>query len=144
MGEIGVMLEDNEATLTWATQTGDMDAFALLLVRHRPMVAALCRQELGEFLLAEDAVQEAAFLAAGVRARSPPCLEGGNALFAYSIWRIFPTRRLPPSLASRKARIELDYSRRVASLFAMKVFRCVTRSLPRNRQMRLLPSNCTE
>jgi RNA polymerase sigma-70 factor (ECF subfamily) len=57
------VLEDNDATLTRAAQTGDTGAFALLLVRHRPMVAALCLQKLGDPSLAEDAVQEAALRA---------------------------------------------------------------------------------
>ncbi len=53
------MLEDDDGTLVRAAQGGDMGAFALWLVRHRPMVAALCRQKLGDPTLAEDAVQEA-------------------------------------------------------------------------------------
>ncbi len=59
MGEVGALLEDDDATLVRAAQAGDAAAFALLLVRHRPMTAALCRQKLGEPALAEDAVQEA-------------------------------------------------------------------------------------
>ncbi len=53
------MLEDDDATLTRAAQAGDTGAFALLLVRHRPMAAALCLQKLGDPTLSEDAVQEA-------------------------------------------------------------------------------------
>jgi RNA polymerase sigma factor (sigma-70 family) len=53
------MLEEDDATLVGAAQGGDAGAFALLLIRHRPMVAALCRQRLGDPTLAEDAVQEA-------------------------------------------------------------------------------------
>ena len=59
MGEVGAMLDDDDATLVRAAQAGETGAFALLLVRHRPMVAALCRQKIGDLTLAEDAVQEA-------------------------------------------------------------------------------------
>jgi RNA polymerase sigma-70 factor (ECF subfamily) len=53
------MLTDDDGTLVRAAQHGDMGAFAILLVRHRPMVLALCRQTLRDSALAEDALQEA-------------------------------------------------------------------------------------
>jgi RNA polymerase sigma factor (sigma-70 family) len=50
-----------------------MDAYAVLLVRHRPVLLALCRRTLGDPALAEDAVQEASLQALLnlVRLRSP-------------------------------------------------------------------------
>ncbi len=52
--------DDSDAALARAAQGGDMGAFAVLLVRHRPVLLALCRRTLGDPTLAEDAAQEAA------------------------------------------------------------------------------------
>ena len=57
------MLTSNDGALVRAARDGDVSAFALLLVRHRPMVLALCRQKLRDPALAEDAVQEASLQA---------------------------------------------------------------------------------
>ncbi len=56
-------LTEDDSALVQAAQSGDMDAFALLLVRHRPVLLALCRRTLGNPALAEDAAQEAALRA---------------------------------------------------------------------------------
>lgn len=53
----------SDAALVQAAQDGNMDAFAVLLVRHRPVLLALCRRALGDPALAEDAVQEASLQA---------------------------------------------------------------------------------
>lgn len=53
------MLAGDDATLARAAQDGDMEAFAVLLARHRPLVLAICRQTLRDPMLAEDAAQEA-------------------------------------------------------------------------------------
>jgi RNA polymerase sigma-70 factor (ECF subfamily) len=55
--------DDSDTTLARAAQGGDMGAFAVLLVRHRPVLLALCRRTLGDPTLAEDAAQEAALQA---------------------------------------------------------------------------------
>jgi RNA polymerase sigma factor (sigma-70 family) len=47
-----------DADLVAAARAGDRGAFALLVLRHRAMVAALCRQVLDDPLLVEDATQE--------------------------------------------------------------------------------------
>ena len=52
-----------DAELVRAARGGDKAAFAALLVRHRPLLLALCRKALGEAALAEDAAQEAALQA---------------------------------------------------------------------------------
>lgn len=45
--------------LVAAARGGDREAFALLIVRHRPLVIALCRRALGDRDQAEDVAQEA-------------------------------------------------------------------------------------
>jgi RNA polymerase sigma-70 factor (ECF subfamily) len=55
--------DDSDAALAGAARCGDMGAFAVLLVRHRPVLLALCRRTLGDPTLAEDAAQEAALQA---------------------------------------------------------------------------------
>ncbi len=55
--------DDSDAVLVRAARDGDGDAFALLLTRHRPLLLALCRRQLGDAALAEDAAQEAALQA---------------------------------------------------------------------------------
>lgn len=55
--------DDSDAALARAAWGGDMGAFAVLLVRHRPVLLALCRRTLGDSTLAEDAAQEAALQA---------------------------------------------------------------------------------
>ena len=57
------MTGTRQATLVAAARRGDRAAFAELVERHRPVVAALCRRVLGDSELAEDAVQEAVLLA---------------------------------------------------------------------------------
>jgi DNA-directed RNA polymerase specialized sigma24 family protein len=57
------MRQDDDNTLVRLAQIGDMDAFALLLLRHRPMLLALCLRTLGDPVLAEDAMQEASLQA---------------------------------------------------------------------------------
>lgn len=57
------MLTDGDEVLVQAARGGDMVAFALLLVRHRPVLLALCRRTLSDPILAEDAVQEASLQA---------------------------------------------------------------------------------
>ena len=51
--------EASDAALVEAAQRGNKDAFATLLLRHRPLLVALCRRMLGDAALAEDAAQEA-------------------------------------------------------------------------------------
>src|SRR5947209_12552210 len=53
----------SDAALVQAAQDGNMDAFAVLLVRHRPVLLAVCRRALGDPALAEDAAQEASLQA---------------------------------------------------------------------------------
>ncbi len=55
--------DDSDVVLVRAARDGDGDAFALLLTRHRPLLLALCRRQLGDAALAEDAAQEAALQA---------------------------------------------------------------------------------
>lgn len=55
--------QDDDSILVAAAQAGDMGAFAVLLVRHRPVLVALCRRALGDCALADDAVQEASLQA---------------------------------------------------------------------------------
>ncbi len=57
------MLTDNDDALVRSARDGDMDAFALLLIRHRPVLLTLCRRTLGDLTLAEDAAQEASLQA---------------------------------------------------------------------------------
>ena len=56
-------MPENDAALVLAARGGDKEAFAALLVRHRPLLLALCRRSLGDDGLAEDAAQEAALQA---------------------------------------------------------------------------------
>jgi RNA polymerase sigma factor CnrH len=49
----------DDAALVGLARAGDEPAFAELVRRHRPMLVALCRRQLGERGLAEDAAQEA-------------------------------------------------------------------------------------
>jgi RNA polymerase sigma factor (sigma-70 family) len=55
--------EPGQAALVSAAQHGDKAALATLVVRHRPMLVAVCRGALGDAELAEDAAQEAVLLA---------------------------------------------------------------------------------
>jgi DNA-directed RNA polymerase specialized sigma24 family protein len=55
--------EPGQAALVSAAQQGDKGALATLVVRHRPMLVAVCRGALGDVDLAEDAAQEAVLLA---------------------------------------------------------------------------------
>jgi RNA polymerase sigma factor (sigma-70 family) len=55
--------EPGQAALVRAAQRGDKAALATLVVRHRPMLVAVCRGALGDADLAEDAAQEAVLLA---------------------------------------------------------------------------------
>ncbi|MFL5795227.1 MAG: bifunctional nuclease domain-containing protein [Actinomycetota bacterium] len=49
----------DDAALVRLARAGDERAFAELVRRHRPMLVALCRRQLGKRGLAEDAAQEA-------------------------------------------------------------------------------------
>jgi RNA polymerase sigma factor (sigma-70 family) len=51
--------ESGERELVAAARTGNREAFAALMDRHRPLLLALCRRALGDAHLAEDASQEA-------------------------------------------------------------------------------------
>src|SRR5215216_4946289 len=53
----------DDAALVRQAREGDERAFAELLARHRPMLVGLCRRQLGDRGLAEDAAQEAALQA---------------------------------------------------------------------------------
>src|SRR5215217_2042438 len=53
----------SDAALVEAALGGDKDAFAALLIRHRPLLIALCLRTTGDPHLAEDATQEAALQA---------------------------------------------------------------------------------
>jgi RNA polymerase sigma-70 factor (ECF subfamily) len=53
-------VELSDPALVEAARTGDREALAELLNRHRPMLLALCRRALGDEDLAADAAQEAA------------------------------------------------------------------------------------
>ena len=57
------MSEPGQAALVSAAREGDKAALATLVVRHRPMLVAVCRGALGDADLAEDAAQEAVLLA---------------------------------------------------------------------------------
>lgn len=59
----GASAGEDDARLVREAMAGDKGAFARLLTRHRPLVAAVCRRAIGDPLLAEDAVQEAALQA---------------------------------------------------------------------------------
>jgi len=52
-----------DSSLVLASLSGDKEAFVLLLERHRPLLFALSRRMLGDFGLAEEAVQEASLQA---------------------------------------------------------------------------------
>ncbi|MGH2534319.1 MAG: bifunctional nuclease domain-containing protein [Thermomicrobiales bacterium] len=51
--------EATDNLLVKTARRGDRDAFALLVVRHRPLLVRLCQRALGDATLAEDAAQEA-------------------------------------------------------------------------------------
>lgn len=53
----------SDANLVRAARGGDLDAFAILLERHRPLLLSLCRRVLRDEALAEDAAQEASLRA---------------------------------------------------------------------------------
>jgi RNA polymerase sigma-70 factor (ECF subfamily) len=53
------MEPDSDKQLVQAAREGDLEAFSLLLQRHRPILVSLCRRALGDEALAEDAAQEA-------------------------------------------------------------------------------------
>lgn len=53
----------SDAALVEAAQGGDRDAFAALLIRHWPLLIALCLRTIGDRDLAEDAAQEASLQA---------------------------------------------------------------------------------
>jgi RNA polymerase sigma factor (sigma-70 family) len=53
----------DDAALVRLAREGDGRAFAMLVGRHRAMLVGLCRRELGDAGLAEDAAQEAVLLA---------------------------------------------------------------------------------
>jgi RNA polymerase sigma factor (sigma-70 family) len=55
--------EPGQAALVSAARRGDKAALATLVVGHRPMLVAVCRDALGDVELAEDAAQEAVLLA---------------------------------------------------------------------------------
>ncbi len=55
--------EVNDSALVRATSGGDLQAFGILLERHRPLVLGLCQRMLHDPGLAEDAAQEAALQA---------------------------------------------------------------------------------
>ncbi len=55
--------DEDDAVLVLSARGGDVDAFAVLLVRYRPILLALCRRTLGDPMLAEDAAQEASLKA---------------------------------------------------------------------------------
>jgi len=55
--------EASDADLLDASRGGDRPAFAHLFDRHRPMLAILAHRMLGDHVLVEDAVQEAAVIA---------------------------------------------------------------------------------
>jgi RNA polymerase sigma factor (sigma-70 family) len=60
---VGDYREMDDAALVQAAREGDGRAFAMLVGRHRAMLVGLCRRELGDAGLAEDAAQEAVLLA---------------------------------------------------------------------------------
>lgn len=53
-------MHTSNAALVLAAQQGDREAFALLFGRHRSLLLAVCSRALGDPLLAEDIVQDAA------------------------------------------------------------------------------------
>src|SRR5262245_11938190 len=50
---------ERDDALVRAARGGSKDAFAALVMRHRPLLLALCLRALGDRDLAEDAAQEA-------------------------------------------------------------------------------------
>lgn len=58
-----MLTDDDDGALVRAARGGDRGAMAFLLIRHRPVLLALCRQRLGDAALAEDAAQEASLQA---------------------------------------------------------------------------------
>ena len=57
------MRNEDDAALVLATRNGDRDAFAALLVRHRPLLLGVCLRMVKDRDLADDAAQEAALQA---------------------------------------------------------------------------------
>jgi RNA polymerase sigma factor (sigma-70 family) len=55
--------QEQDSALVAAALNGNKDAFAALLVQHRPLLLAICRRALGDPGLAEDAAQKAALQA---------------------------------------------------------------------------------
>jgi RNA polymerase sigma factor (sigma-70 family) len=61
--EATTVSEPGQTALVSAAQQGDKAALATLVVRHRPMLVAVCQGALGDAGLAQDAAQEAVLLA---------------------------------------------------------------------------------
>jgi RNA polymerase sigma factor (sigma-70 family) len=61
--EATMVSEPGQTALVTAAQQGDKAALATLVVRHRPMLVAVCQAALGDAGLAQDAAQEAVLLA---------------------------------------------------------------------------------
>ncbi|MDP9366416.1 MAG: DUF151 domain-containing protein [Chloroflexota bacterium] len=57
------MEDRTDAALVAAARAGDKEALGVLLLRHRPLLLALCRRTLGDVEAAEDAAQEASLQA---------------------------------------------------------------------------------
>jgi RNA polymerase sigma factor (sigma-70 family) len=55
--------DEQDGPLVDAARGGDKAALGVLLIRHRPLLLAICRRALGDDGLAEDAAQEASLLA---------------------------------------------------------------------------------
>jgi Sigma-70 region 2 len=66
--------DPDQAELVNAARQGDKQALAALIIRHRPMLVAVCRGALGDSQLAEDAAQEAL----GRPAADPPVPSAGR------------------------------------------------------------------
>lgn len=52
--------EESDDRLVYLARAGDGEAFGRLVARHRPLVLGVCRRQLSDVVLAEDAVQESA------------------------------------------------------------------------------------
>src|SRR5579872_957334 len=64
-GQMAVAVHDHDgglsdAALVERVRRGERDSFVVLLVRHRPVVRAVCRRLLGRSSLVEDVMQESA------------------------------------------------------------------------------------
>jgi RNA polymerase sigma factor (sigma-70 family) len=55
--------DPSDAALVEAARRGNIEAFSMLILRHQPMLVALCTRMLNDRMLAEDAAQEAAIQA---------------------------------------------------------------------------------